>query len=33
LRSRLKQHLKDRHANSWDSFSVYITLENHHLRR
>lgn len=32
LRSRLKQHLKDRHANSWDSFSVYITLENHHLR-
>ena len=32
LRSRLKQHLRDRHADSWDRFSVYITIGDHHLR-
>jgi hypothetical protein len=26
LRTRLKQHLKDRHRDSWDRFSVYLTI-------
>jgi len=26
LRSRLKDHLDDRHARLWDSFSVYLTI-------
>lgn len=26
LRSRLKQHLRDRHASTWDRFSVYLTV-------
>src|SRR6266568_6151124 len=32
LRSRLRQHLKDRHAGLWDRFSLYITSTNDHLR-
>jgi hypothetical protein len=32
LRTRLKQHLRDRHANSWDRFSVYLTIGDQHLR-
>ena len=32
LRIRLKQHLRDRHADSWDSFSVYLTIGDQHLR-
>ncbi|HRT04431.1 MAG TPA: GIY-YIG nuclease family protein [Kiritimatiellia bacterium] len=32
LRTRLTQHLRDRHANSWDRFSIYITIGDHHLR-
>ena len=32
LRNRLKQHLKDRHGHSWDRFSVYLTIGDHHLR-
>jgi hypothetical protein len=32
LRSRLAHHLKDRHANSWDRFSVYLTIGDSHLR-
>lgn len=32
LRNRLKNHLKDRHGNSWDHFSVYLTIGDHHLR-
>lgn len=32
LRSRLSTHLKDRHANSWDEFSVYLTRSETHLR-
>jgi hypothetical protein len=28
----LGQHLKDRHAGTWDSFSVYLTLTDEHLR-
>ena len=26
LRSRLTHHLRDRHSNAWDRFSVYLTL-------
>lgn len=26
LRSRLRQHLHDRHKDSWDHFSVYLTI-------
>jgi hypothetical protein len=32
LRVRLNAHLKDRHADSWDSFSIYLTLGDGHLR-
>ena len=32
LRSRLKHHLKDRHANTWDNFSIYLTVGDQHLR-
>lgn len=32
LRWRLNQHLKDRHGDSWDRFSVYLTIGDSHLR-
>jgi Restriction Enzyme Adenine Methylase Associated len=32
LRSRLGQHLRDRHAGTWDHFSIYLTLTDEHLR-
>lgn len=32
LLSRLKQHLKDQHAKSWDRFSVYVTVHDEHMR-
>lgn len=32
LRTRLKQHLKDRHGQSWDRFSVYLTVSDGHLK-
>ena len=32
LRWRLKHHLKDRHRDSWDAFSVYLTIGDQHLR-
>lgn len=32
LRSRLRAHVKDRHANAWDFFSMYLTVEEEHLR-
>lgn len=32
LRSRLGHHLKDRHHDSWDRFSVYVTIGDSHLR-
>lgn len=32
LRSRLAHHLRDRHQNSWDRFSVYLTIGDSHLR-
>ncbi len=31
LRNRLKTHLKDRHADTWDKFSVYLTVNDSHL--
>jgi hypothetical protein len=32
LRGRLKQHLRGRHGESWDRFSVYLTLGDTHLK-
>jgi len=32
LRWRLKHHLRDRHKDSWDGFSVYLTIGDSHLR-
>jgi len=32
LRSRLRQHLKDRHGVKWDRFSVYLTIGDQHLK-
>jgi hypothetical protein len=32
LMGRVKQHLKDRHQGKWDRFSVYITVEDEHIR-
>lgn len=32
LRSRLRHHLRDRHANTWDRFSAYLTLGDEHLK-
>src|SRR5262249_16266584 len=32
LRNRLKAHVKNRHGNSWDSFSIYLTIKDQHLR-
>jgi len=31
LRSRLSHHLRDRHAETWDRFSVYLTIGDQHL--
>jgi hypothetical protein len=32
LRWRLKHHLRDRHRDSWDAFSGYLTIGDNHLR-
>ncbi len=32
LRSRLKTHLKDRHARLWDRFSIYLTITDSHVK-
>src|SRR5262245_15568022 len=32
LRHRLKAHIKNRHGDSWDSFSVYLTIKDQHIR-
>lgn len=32
LRGRLKRHLRDRHKGLWDRFSVYLTIEGHHIK-
>lgn len=31
LKNRLNHHLHDRHANAWDSFSIYFTVGDEHL--
>jgi hypothetical protein len=32
LRNRLKNHLHDHHAGTWDRFSIYLTVSSDHLR-
>lgn len=32
LRTRLRDHLKDRHAREWDRFSIYLTQDDEHLK-
>lgn len=32
LMSRVRQHLKDRHARRWDKFSVYLTRKDEHIK-
>lgn len=32
LRGRLKAHAKNRHSESWDRFSIYLTVKDQHLR-
>jgi hypothetical protein len=32
LSTRLKAHLKDRHQGKWDRFSVYLTIDDQHMR-
>jgi len=32
LRNRLKHHLRDRHSQSWNRFSVYLTIGDRHLK-
>jgi hypothetical protein len=32
LRGRLKHHLKGRHGERWDTFSVYLTIGDQHMR-
>lgn len=31
LRQRLKQHLRNQHAQTWDRFSLYLTIGDDHL--
>jgi hypothetical protein len=32
LSGRLKQHLRDQHRDSWDRFSVYLTIGDTHMK-
>jgi RAMA domain-containing protein len=32
LRNRLHHHIRDRHSQSWDRFSVYLTIGDSHIR-
>lgn len=32
LKMRLGHHLRDKHGDSWDRFSVYLTIGDSHLR-
>jgi hypothetical protein len=32
LRNRLNSHLRDRHKKRWETFSVYLTIGDEHLR-
>lgn len=32
LRNRLNHHLKDRHSDSWDRFSIYLVIKDEHMK-
>jgi hypothetical protein len=32
LMNRVKAHIKDRHKGAWDRFSVYLTVQDDHIR-
>lgn len=32
LSQRIKHHLKDRHARSWNRFSIYMTIDQQHMK-
>lgn len=32
LMGRVNHHLKDRHSGKWDRFSVYLTIDDEHIR-
>ncbi len=32
LRNRVRHHLKDRHGETWDRFSLYLTLADSHIK-
>ncbi len=32
LRGRLKTHLRDKHGESWDRFSIYLTVGDDHIK-
>src|SRR5262245_54542718 len=32
LSARLRHHVKDRHGQSWDRFSIYLTIKDQHIR-
>ena len=32
LRGRLRAHVKNQHGNSWDRFSIYLTIKDQHFR-
>lgn len=32
LRNRLRHHLNDRHGQSWDRFSIYLTIGDGHMK-
>jgi RAMA domain-containing protein len=32
LMARLRKHLQDRHGGSWDTFSVYLTIRDEHMK-
>lgn len=32
LRGRLRTHLRDKHGESWDRFSMYLTVGDHHIK-
>lgn len=32
LSGRLKTHLRDRHGNSWDRFSIYLTVKDQYIK-
>src|SRR2546425_7734360 len=32
LMGRIEHHLKDRHKGTWDTFSVYLTIRDEHIK-